>query len=344
MDNTTVFNLLNPYIKAITDDEVSSASMYAFKTTPLKSNLNQHLNLDYEFFDTNMPHEKVKSTIKTILEIFENKFLNDNTTTFEKYSIHNAKKIIDFINLDYLNFNDPLLLNATATIADVDNYKIQYFLHRLDTNCQVAYGNSSYSKFKHSLLQLTTSDDKTITIINKVAPIYKPKGFLFLMNTDLDSEASTFDLIEKDLFRLPLYPHIIIVDNICFLIEANVESIFGFEKYNKQLRDDCLNDIKSKLTITPSSLDLIKSFSRKGRNFNIFATLNSERFDNIVTKDVSTKNLLSNKLSLSYDQHDNLDITSLDDAKKLILYLCDSLLQDLDDSTLYESKNNKPLI
>lgn len=278
--------------------------------------------------------------VDRILGIFNKKYLEKETTVFQEYKIDNPKTVIDYIDLVDIDFNSHDKENINS-----DNYKIQYFLHQLDSNCQTAYSEKDYIKFKHSALEVTTEDNNKMIIINKMAPIYKPKGWLYIFNPkDIeDDEDNTFQLIDKKLFRLPLYPHIIIVDNKCLLIENDVESIFGFEKYNKKRRDDSLKKIEKDFPIGKESLIQLKSFSNKKRNYNLFTTFDDQRYKNVLEKDRETIDFLKTKLEIKFDENNDLLITDDSESEKLISYLCNCIYTDLENKDLIQGKNIKKL-
>lgn len=343
MDNTYILNLLQPFFNAIRNNAISSASMYAFKTLPITNDSNPLSSLKYEFFDTSMKKDNVITAVDNILKIFNNKYLSKESTVFEEYAINNSKKVIDYINLTDLDFSIPTIQNGTEVNLDSDNYKIQFFLNSMISNCCTATSKKDYAKFKHSALKLTTNNNETIIIVNKVAPIYKPKNWLYIFDPE-DIENEMFKLIDKKLFRLPLYPHIIIVNNICLLIEPNVESIFGFEKFNKKLCKTTLETLETKLPIQEESFNLLSSFSNKGRNYNLFCNFNQSRLTNIENKDANTYSFIKNKLNINVDSNGDIVLSDNTDAQKLLLYLCNCIFEDPDDGDkLVEAKNSKPL-
>lgn len=340
MDNTYLSNIIDNFTNSLTIDKVKSAHMYAFKTKPVTNSSNKLHSLEYEFFDISMKKKDVLVAVDRILGIFNKKYLEKETTVFQEYKIDNPKTVIDYIDLVDIDFNSYDEENINS-----DNYKIQYFLHQLDLNCQTAYSKKDYIKFKHSALEVTTEDNNKMLIINKTAPIYKPKGLLYIFNPkDIeDDEDNTFELIDKKLFRLPLYPHIIITDNKCLLIENDVESIFGFEKYNRKRRDDILKEIEKNLPIEKESFHLINSFSNKGRNYNLFSTFDDQRYNNIIKKDPETIDFLKSTLQIKFDENNNILITNESESEKLISYLCNCLYMDLENEDLVQATNTKKL-
>ncbi len=345
MNNIDVNNIIQPFIDSINNNSVSSACLYAFKAKHIKNLNNPYISLDYNCFEIQISRKKVETTLKNILCFFKNKILSNDDTEFQEYSISNPKKVIDFISLNNLDFSKDEIFNGTQSGLNSDNYKIQYFLNSLNEKSVIAENNKDYIYFKHSVIKLTNNFNDSIYIINKSNPIYKPKGFLFTFNTDDDEVDDNFKPITKKIFKLPFYPHIIIVNNHCFLIEPDVESIFGFEKYNKKIRDTSIEKIKNELTFSTGSFDFINSYSNSGKNYNLFSSFNNNRYEKIKNKDVATITLLKNEIELSLDANGDIVISNEDQAKKLILYLCDCIFKNLEDNnTLYEAKNSKPII
>lgn len=343
MNNNDVINIIQPFVDAITNKTVRSACIYAFKSKHTRNSSNSYVSLDYNFYEIQIQRQKVENAFKNILSFFESTVLANSSTEFQEYSINNPKKVIDYIPLNDLDFSQDEILYGTQAGLNSDNYKIQYFLNSLNTKSEVAENKRDYIYFKHSVIKLTTNSNNSIYIVNKVSPIYKPKGFLFTFNTDDNSSANDdFKPVTNQLFKLPFYPHIIIVNNYCFLIEPNVESIFGFEKYNKQVCNNSVTKISNELNFSSGSFDFVNSYSNKGRNFNLFSTFNNNRYEKIKNKDSSTMDLLKNKMEIDLDTDGNIMITNERQAEKLILYLCNCIFKDIeDDVTFYESKNSR---
>ncbi|WP_270215277.1 hypothetical protein [Clostridium butyricum] len=342
MNNNDVGNILQTFIDEINSNHIQSSYLYAFKTKVAQNSNNNYISLDYNFFEIQISPSTVKNTFKNLLCFFKKSKLDNNDTTFEEYAISNPKNVIDYIRLTNIDFSEPLIANGTDANLNSDNYKVQYFLNLLNNNSVTAQNKRDYNKFKHSVLKLITNDNKTIYIVNRVSPIYKPKGMLFTFNTDDDEIDNNFKPLTKYCFRLPFYPHIIITDEYCFLIEPNVESIFGFEKYNKKIRDESLLLIKNEIRLSDDSYNLINTYSNKGKNYNYFSRFDSNRYEKVKNNDPSTIELLKNKIGLNIDTSGNIILPDEAVAEKFILYLCNCIFMDLEDNvTLYESKNTK---
>lgn len=343
MDKSDVQNLITPFLNSIDTNTIDAAEMFAFKSKNISDSSNQYLNLDYEFYNTNMSKDKVANTLKAIFNIFIKNYINNESKVFQPYDIHNPKHIIDYINLTSLDFTNSTIMNGNSPNLESNNYKVQYLLHKLDNNQKSVQSKNDYKNFKHSLLKLTCNN-KSIIVINKVTPIYKPKGLMFLIDGEISTGQVDYTLIEKNIFKLPLFPHILIVEDKCFLIQPDVESIFGFEKYNKKIRDNTLNKLKQELTLTDTDYKLISEFSLKGRNYDKFSTFNENRYNKIKNKDTSTMTLLKEKLRIPVDDSNNVNISNAEEAEKFVLFLCNCILRDIEDEDiLYMSEKSKPL-
>ena len=345
MNTTDVNNIIQPFLSSIDNNSVTTAYMYAFKTKNVRNSANPYISLNYEFFDVRMPKDQVINAFKNILDFFKTNILSKDTTIFEEYSINNAKKIIDFIKIPKLDFSNNDISSGNIRDLDSDNYKIQYFINQLNTNCQKSISTNDYKKYKHSIIELKANNE-SIFIVNKVSPIYKPKGFLFTFDTDDDSVDYNFKPLEKNIFKLPFHPHIIIAKELCLLIEDDVESIFGFEKYNKKIRDEKVTKLNSELSLDEDSFKLINTYCTSGKNYNLFSNFNETRYKNIKDKVPETLEMLKNKIGLTVNTNQEIVISNENQAEKFILYLCDSLLQDIHEESkiLYEAKKTKPLI
>lgn len=347
MKNTDLIQYIQPFITSLETNNIDSACTYAFKTKHDANPTNKYISLKYEFFETKMPHDIVKNAICQILKYYISKKLSNDSLVFKEYSIANEKGVIDYMKLDNLDFSSPDILNGTCNINNVDSYKVSYFLNELETRYNTANTKKDYIHYKHSILKLTTTTGESLYIINKTSPIYKPKNFLFSFTDDeSDSAEAEFRPVTTKLFKLPFYPNAIIVNNYCFFIEDNVESIFGFEKYNKFIRDSFLSNIKNSKIFSDESYNLIKTYSSRGGNHNLFSKLNDDRVNNIKVTPPNDLETLKGVLNI-VDDNNKLNIKNEKDAEKLVLYLCESLVRDIndiaDEPILYEAKNRKKI-
>lgn len=322
MDNNEIKKMLDVILDAIEQKTVKSAYMYGFKTLPVVTGENPLISLTYEFYKTGIKKNKAIDSVKNILDIFYKKYLSKRDLVYQTYDISNPKNVIDYI---YLGDSERL---EEETNPDV--YKIKFFLNSILNNSELTLTEKDYSKQKHSVIQLETNNDNMITIINKTAPIYKPRNWLYIVNTQED-DSLDLKLVTKYLFRLPLYPHVIIINNYCFMIEDKVESIFGFEQFNKAVRDRQLSQIKSHFNINDAGLEIIEQFTNKKKNYNLFANFNNERFNNIISGDNQTLEILRNSVKLNINDNWEISINDKEEAERLILYLCNGIFKGVDD-------------
>ncbi len=330
MNNQEILNLLNPIIDDISNNKIRSANLYAFKTKKFKNSANQLLTLDYEFYDTKAPKTDSLKAIESVLKCFDYKYLKNAETDFQPYHISNPKKVIDYIMLSDLDFSKPEVLNGTDINLNPNSYKVETFLYKLQNEYQVASSKDDFHRLKYTTLQLITDDEKTLTIVNKAAPIFKSsKNNLYLFNFNDDSEIS-FTPIEHEMFKLPKWPHLIIIDNCCFMIELNIESLFGFEQYNKKERDEAVKLISSGIKFgNDDAIQLISKFANKGRNYTLFADFDNTYLNKIKDRDSDTLNLLSNIAKINLDNNGNPIISTDEEAIRFTAFICGAIKEDI---------------
>lgn len=329
MDNEFVKNLITPILYDLNNNVQASLYLYAFKNKPSTNTSNPHIILDYNFYDTQMGKSHISNSISNIFSYFESKWLKDKLTTYTPYNVNNPSNTIDFIKINKLDFSNQTINNGTDPSIDSNNYKINYFIKSLESNYAIAESKKDYRGLNYTVFKYFYNNH-TVLIINKNKPLYKPKKLLFAFDITTDSGENIveFNPIEKDLFRIPFYPSMIIIDDYCFMIEKNIESIFGFEEYNKKLRSEYLQKINTGLAFENNGFDVLNSFANKGKNYNIFATFEQDRLDKINAKDADVIQKL-NQLSITFSNSGNLIIADENDAQNLLNFLCCNIKSDL---------------
>lgn len=330
MEKQEILTKLEPYLN-ISNDNIFSATFYAFQSKKIKyknNNNNPHLTLSYEFHDTGIPKHQVVQAIKTILSFFKSKYLDNDDTTFCQYNISNPKTVIDYIELQNLNFQEDSILNGTDENINSDSYKIESFLNEM-YNVQHAISRNDYKGWKYSALTLTNNDNETITLVNKAAPIFKAKGNFFTLDYDGDDNHGNLRPIEKSIIRLPYWPHLIIVDGFCFMIEYNVESIFGFEQFNKKERDKTLTSLSNDLQFAGDSLTEVSKYANKGKNYNMFANFDNKYLNKIKEKDQHTLSLLKTVADINLNPAGEIIITNEKEAHRFLAFICGFVKQDV---------------
>lgn len=325
MEKQEIKKFIDPYLN-IDDKNILSATFYAFQTKKLKDNSNNHLTLSYEFHDTRVPKKQVVAAVKTILKFFNTKYIEKKESTFCKYNVANPKSVIDYVKLQKLNFQESSILNGLNKEIDSDSYKVESFLNEMNT-VQQAVSQKDYRGWKHSVLTLTTNNQKSITLINKARPVFKANGNLFTL--DYDDDFGNMQPIDKHLIRLPFWPHIIIVDGFCFMVEPNVESIFGFEQFNKIERDRALTSLTKSLTFADNSFDEIDKYANKGKHYNMFANFDGKYINRIKDKDRNTLNLLKAVANIDLNDSEEVIIKNELDAHKFLAFICGFVKQDV---------------
>lgn len=330
MDNQEVLQILNPIINDFNNPNViSEAYLYVFKATPITNNKNTHVALDYNFYDTSMGKDDVMNAIKTILLYFKDKCLIKDTTTYTEYNINNPSNTIDYLKIEALNFTEPAIANGIEPTIDSNNYKINYFLYQLNTNNLIANSKKQYRGLKYTAFKFTTRNNHNLYIINKNNPLYKPQKLIFSLDLpETDDTNIAFKPIKNYIFKIPFHPSLIIIDNYCFMIDKNIESVFGFEESNKRLRDIALTDIKDNLIINDESFNIIDTFSHTGNNHNIFVDYQNDILMKIKNGDNLTKKYLK-QLHVDLNTNGEIIINSKDIAKNFLNFLCGNITIEL---------------
>lgn len=303
-------------------------------------------SLTYDFFDSQMDKKMIKENVEAILHFTENKYLKDDETVYEEYKETNYKTHKDYIMLSELDFTDENIKNGTLPGLNPDNYKVQVFLNSINNSNQISssefrnFKGIKYTVFYGETLPRDNSEKHRLVIVNRGNPIYKPKSLLFTF--DDDDGNLKYNPIKKNLIKIPFYPGMIIIDDLCIFINENIKVLFGFTEQIKALRDNKVSELENMFNEEEMLITNIKKFSNSGKNYNYFSTYDDERVNNIKNKDAKTIKELE-KIGLKFENNSPI-IENENDAEKLLGYICHVLKRDIyDENEISISLNNKRL-
>ena len=336
-------NIIKEHFDLISDEFLDNKNLqlylYALRVTNIKGSDNPLMSLSYSAYDSQMKPKDIKESLKIILQYTKKKYIDNPETIYEEYKPINPKTVVDCLNLTKLDFNNQSIANGTQKGMEPNNYKVQYLLDALTTSNQIT-GNElkNFKGIKYTVI--TCFDDKNnITIINKGNPIYKPKKILFSLDTD-DPENFQYNPYKQSLFKIPFYPGVLIINDLCLFIADKIETLFGFSEQVKILKNEKLDEIKSSNFFDSNSFKQISTFANTGKNYNYFSTFDNNRLNKIKKSDKETISKLTN-IGIKI-QSDKPIIENINDAEKILAYICHVLKKDVDnEDELSISLNNK---
>ena len=248
--------------------------------------------------------------------------------------------------LSELDFTDKNIKNGTLPGLNPDNYKVQVFLNSINNSNQISssefrnFKGIKYTVFYGETLPRDNSEKHRLVIVNRGNPIYKPKSLLFTF--DDDDGNLKYNPIKENLIKIPFYPGMIIIDDLCIFINENIKVLFGFTEQIKALRDNKVSELENMFNEEEMLITNIKKFSNSGKNYNYFSTYDDERVNNIKNKDAKTIKELE-KIGLKFENNSPI-IENENDAEKLLGYICHVLKRDIyDENEISISLNNKRL-
>lgn len=259
MTNDEVKNKLNNFKNEVSDE--TNYYLYALKLE--SKQINGKLTLSYKFFDSQMNKNHIKESLKLILNNTEKKYFDNHETVYEEYKATNLKTTIDYIELSELDFANSNIANETAEECKTNNYKVQQLINAMHNNTQISEKEfKNFTGIKYTAFNCHTQNHE-LTIINRGNPIYKPKNILFALD-DSDGDLK-YSPIKNSLFKIPFYPGIIIIDDICLFIADKIETLFGFSEQTKILKTEILNQISKTSIFDESQFSYLSKFANKGK-------------------------------------------------------------------------------
>lgn len=319
-------------LKEIELDTSDESNYYLYVLKLENKKINGQNKLTYKFFDSQMKKDVIKETIKSILDHTTKKILDNTETEFKEYKATNLKTVIDYIKLTDLDFSNTDITDEALDECKTDNYKVQRLLNAMYNSEQITKNVfKNFTGIRHTVLYCKTDNHKLI-IINRGCPIYKPKNMMFLLDdTDKTLEYSQ---IKTQLFKIPFYPGIIIIDDICLFIADKIETLFGFSEQTKIIKNEILNKISESSIFDESQFSYINKFANKGKNYNYFTTYDKKRLNKIKNKDKKALKALK-EVGLRFNAKNEPIIEDENDAEKVMAFICNILKKDVYDENSY---------
>lgn len=327
MNSSDVLTLINPIMDDISNKRYLNADFYAFKSIKPEELTNNLVTLEYEFYNTNFDTKDIINIISDILYFFKKKYIDNSETSFELYNINNSSSLVDYLQLQNLDFSKDDIKNGTNLNIDPNSYKIEYLLNSMYSCSQYAASKKDYRKLKYSALTLTTDNNDSIVLINKSTPLFKSRNRLYTFDY-FEDQINHLTPITDQIIKLPYWPHIVIINNYCFLIQENIEAIFGFEQFNKLQKDNAINYMHNKLPFSENSFSHITSYANNGKNYNMFANFDDKYIQKIKDKDPETLHLLSTVAEININDN-QIEISSKEDAIRFLAFVCGYIKQDV---------------
>lgn len=313
--------------------EISPKSKYYLFALKLENKkANENTVLSYKFFDSQMNKKDIRASLDLVLNNAIKKTFDKPDTVYEEYKATNLKTTIDYIKLSNLDFKRPDILDGTADECKLDNYKVQYLINAMHNSSQISKKEfKNFRGIKYTAFYCATENHNLI-IINKGNPIYKPKNILFSFNNNDDS--FEYSPINNSLFKIPFYPGIIIIDDICLFIADKIETLFGFSEQTKITKENILKEISKSSIFDESQLSNIKKFANKGKNYNYFTTFDEKRLNKIKNKEHKAIDALK-KAGLNFNTKNEPIIENENDAEKVMAFVCNILKKDVYNENSY---------
>lgn len=332
MDNNELKLLINKFI-AIDENKFDKGDLFIFKSLKNRNSTNPYINLKYEILNVDMAKSIVVDNTKRLLMYFLNDIFKDDTTLLE-YHIDNPKKAFDYIELTQFDFSNSNIINGNLdATANPNHYKVQYLINEIKKTSAKIKKTNDFNTMRYTCSRVHIKDEEelhNIYIINKCKPLIKTKKAYYIYEpqdenlTSDRTEHSNFKIVEKDLFKMPFYPAMIIIDNLCLFIDDKIESIFGFEEYNKKICSDTLNDMKNNLILDDDSIENLTRLSNQKQYYNLFSDFDSSVLKSLYN-DITNTNIefIKDKLKISItrDNVSSKNIIKLDTKEKAIHYL-----------------------
>lgn len=306
-----------------------------------------------------------KDNIKLILKNIQDKLLNDSNTTFDllafkskattsesdeiiiNYDVYKQplknkafissvniilnyviNSVIDKSSLDHHNHN-----NAKYVLDIIENYvdnefeynlKYTHFVNSITGKSEKKSIEKRKSVLTHTSMIAQLGSSKLI-IVSKANPIIGKKNLFY----SFDDENSSLDLIDKKIFKIPIHPCLIIVNNLCILLNSqHVGTFLGIEDDLIRSSNEFISKVKSDNFI--NGVDIFERLSKEKKYYVHFDSLDYEFYNKLLDKSVHEE---LNKIGLKVE-NGKINIENASHYDLLIGYLTKNL-QLADDGTYY---------
>lgn len=229
------------YMKNLTD---LSSLKYSIFNPIANVDDNGNIPLNYKFNPIKTNANNISNNIINILTYTHDVIFSNTSKNLNEYRFDNLKSDIDYIE-DIQNFK-----NENGKVVDTNKEKINHFLNSSLNISTEQIEKNEYLKFKYTMLSQCDENNR-IVIINRHYPIISvnkkgKRAPLQLYAIDYEDSAINLTVLTKDIFKQPIHPTILIIDNICFLISERAEELFGFTEYNRFVSNDRIQLLNNK--------------------------------------------------------------------------------------------------
>lgn len=237
----------------------------------------------------------------------------------KNFAYSNSKNEIDYLDLSTNSNDAKLVKNCLSKIFNANTENLSYVKKLANCVC-----------IKLNL------NNTNIILFAKGSPFVKDKSFIFEINEDDNASP-----VSNDLMKFPLTLSACIIDNEVYLFTNLVESIFGFENSLLSQCDDAFIDIQNEGILSSETLNELKTFAHKGKNYYSFSN-----FDKTKANAIKNNHELANEFLAKYNIiKDNNGGLILDtDEKKQMLnkFLCNDYKRDyIDIKKVYDAPGNE---
>ncbi|WP_300347606.1 hypothetical protein [Clostridium sp.] len=324
MNHTELKNLFNKFIN-YQNIKFDKGDLFVFKSLKDKKTKNPNINLKYNIINVKMSKNVVIENTKRLLSYFLSNIFKDDIE-LQLYDINNSKKVIDYMNLEDFDFSDTNIVNGILNDnSNVNHYKICYFINELKKTKANIKNTSDFDTMRYTCTHAHTNDGDNIFIINKCKPLIKTEKAYYVYEPNEDDDCvSDFKIINKNLFKMPYYPSMVIINDLCIFIDDKIELIFGFEDLNRKVCEETLSSIKKDFILSDTSTTNMDKLSKIKKHYNQFADFNDSRLKALSLKESNeTKDFLIHelKINLNFNEEEKKPYLDLDKPEKASIFL-----------------------
>ena len=349
LNHAELRNLFNKFINH-GKSKFDKGDLFVFKSLKDKKTTNPNINLKYNIINVKMSKSIVVDNTKRLLSYFLNNIFKEDVE-LQIYNINNSKKVIDYMTLEKFDFSNADIVNGNLNNGtNVNHYKISYFINELKKTTAKANKTSDFDTMRYTCTHAHTNEGNNIFIINKCKPLIKTeKAYYIYEPNDQENSISNFKIINKSLFKMPYYPSMVIIDNLCIFIDDKIESIFGFEDLNRKICEETLKSIKKDFILNNDSISNIDKLSNIKKYYNHFSDFDNTRLSALTSVNSNeTQQFLINQLKINFKFDESqkkysIELDTTEKAINFLEYITGHIKREPDSSSLVSVNKSIPL-
>lgn len=296
------------------DSTEISANTYAFYHKFPKHN---DVQMRYYSYRTKISKLDTINNVTFILDNFIKNFTQKELYV-DNFSEFHEQQLIDYIQLNVENnINQNIqtqIKNILSCVETIDKNSEQKTDNKFKNNCD-------------HVAQIVNFANNKFVIIEKTRPYIELKGLYYEYAEENDENNERYKPINRNVFKVPLHPIVILYNNNCYLTSLDSQALFGFDKAIKINANKKLKEVELSSLFSNEDYSQFVEYSMKGWNAYKFTTFDSHAVSILKTCPPEYKDTFK-KLKIKYNSDGTINFKN-SKQESILYFICHRVVNDV---------------